>query len=101
MIDADRDFEVYVYVTNPQSDFLYPGKRFDGSLFVPVRAPAESVFTTFFVMTNSKTAQTLAVEQHGEERVDGVILNWEWTLRSASDPRLPDDYENRYRDRIW
>ena len=102
MIDADRDSEVYVLVANPRSDFLYPGKRFDGSLFVPVPAPVDSVFTTFFVLAASKTAQTLALEQYGEEEIaDGLILNWEWTLRSTDDARLPDDFGNRYRDRIW
>jgi hypothetical protein len=103
IIDFNDDHEVYVYITNPGSDYVWPPWRRFSSLG-PQEAPKPeaSVFTTFVVFDEAVIASAAeAIHEAGGGQVDGIVQNWEWTLASTQDPSLPDDFENRYEARLW
>lgn len=103
IIDFHDDREVYVYVTNPGSDYVWPSQRRFSPLG-PQEAPKPeaSVFATFVVFDKGVIASAVeAIREAGGGQVDGIVQNWEWTLASAKDPSLPDDFENRYEERLW
>lgn len=102
-IDSDTDGRIYVYVTNPRVDFIWPeDRRFAAAGPIRIAPPKMSVFTTFVVFeAEMVAAQRDAIDANGGGPVDGIIVNWEWTLASAKDQRLPDDFDSHYEERVW
>ena len=94
-----QDGFIYIYVTNPSWSYHYPD-RFAGA---PTRTekPKRSVFVTFVELNrNGESLPALAhLSDDLRATLDGVVLEWEWTI--ADSTPLPDDYENRYEEKIW
>ncbi len=62
------------YCGKPACNYLGPGKQ--------VPAPGGMVFLVY--VTRS-----------------GKVSDWRWERASSADPELPEDYENRFGERIW
>lgn len=80
------DGTVYVYVVSPLytyrqvSHMACPAKRFP--------APAGTVFTAYVVFDDDQCSA-------------GEIRNWEFVFADKVNPRYPEDYINRYEEKVW
>ena len=103
MIDFNADDEVYVYIADSGYDYVYPQERRFSSLgLLQAPMPHSSVFATFVVLDDGVVASAAeAIREAGGGQVDGIVQNWEWTLASPDDPALPEDFQNRYAQRMW
>ncbi len=103
-LQGGLDGKVFVYVTNPGVDFVWPERVRSGTEHGPTRMkpPLNSVFTTFVVFDeDSIAAEKAAMAARGGGPVHGIIHNWEWTLASPAEPRFPDEFATRYEEKVW
>lgn len=103
MIAPFRDKQVFVYVINPEYDYVFPG-RFSDLGPNQVQRPLNSVFTVFVSLHPDDIAAAEGAMGKfllGGERIDGLVQNWNWTFCDKDDADLPDDWRNRYDERMW
>jgi hypothetical protein len=103
MIKPNLDGRVYAYVSTPRSTFVRPMDRHELRLG-PFEAlkPENAVFVTFVLFDDDAVRRwdREIRDAHGEN-VDGIVVDWEWTLADPYHPDLPDDYNGRYDERKW
>lgn len=103
VIKPGLDGRVYIYVSKPRSTFVCPAERHRLRLGPQeVLPPENSVFATFVLFDDDAVRRwEPEIRQIGGEQVDGIIVDWEWTLADPNNPDLPDDYAGRYDERMW
>lgn len=102
-VQNGTDSLIHIYVTNPRVDFMWPeDRRYSARGPMRLAPPKMSVFTTFVIFDPDMVRKHRdAIDASGGGPVDGIILNWEWTLASPTDRRLPDEFDSRYEERVW
>lgn len=90
--------EVMTYVTNPARNYRYV-RGHGGDTIREVPVPGNAVFTTF-VSFNPQILDAIpqSVHQTASQPIQGVVLHWEWTEASPTDPRLPIEHDARYEE---
>ena len=83
--------DVVVYILRPRFFYEYDPNMVSVALKVPV--PRDVVFATYTRLTDSDSVALLGFV--------GTITHWGFVESDHADPRLPIDYEARYRTRLW
>jgi hypothetical protein len=91
------DDHIVIYVTAP--NVTYEVAK-DGS-YSRNPAPMDSVFVVFVTFEEPMLGLTRSSFLSSSQKIDGSILDWEWTLSDGSAPHLPLDYQTRYRRTLW
>lgn len=95
------DDGVYAYVSKPYWTFTYAARhQFSGEGPDQEKAPTDSVFVTF-VTLDPVVIREVQDTLGATDEIGGVILHWEWTMASTSEPWLPREHQARYRRTIW
>lgn len=80
------DGQIYTYIVRPRFVYEYlphmvcVAKRYE--------APNDTVLAVYVSFDDEKCEK-------------GAILSWEWVPVDKRDPNLPENYANRYDERIW
>jgi hypothetical protein len=83
--------DVVVYILRPRFFYEYDPNMVSVALKVPV--PRGIIFATYVRLIDSdKIARTSPA---------GTITHWGFVESDRADPRLPINYETRYRTRLW
>jgi hypothetical protein len=91
------DDKIVIYVTKPSATYDVAQ---DGS-YLRNSAPLDSVFVVFVTFEEPMLGLTRSSFSSSSQKIDGSILDWEWTLCDGSVPFLPIDYQTRYRRTLW
>lgn len=83
--ERNADKGVYVYISKPK--FVYEHIPHMVCVARRSEAPEDAVFATYVLFP--------------ESRSNGVIVNWEWITADSKQADLPDDFDNRYDNRLW
>lgn len=79
-----EDAEIFVYTLSPR--FTYEYVPHMTCVARRVDAPREAVFVVYTKFT-----------KEGK----GSVISWEWVQSSGDGSGLPEDFENRYEQRVW
>jgi hypothetical protein len=96
------DERVYIYLSAPEHDYVYPADRVtETARPLRVEAPELSVFTTFALIGQHDVSEIGDdLRSYGGTGIDGLVIGWQWTHPTDS-PTLPSSPETRYVGRIW
>jgi hypothetical protein len=95
------DETIYAYVSTPGWNYTYAPPANSTEDPRRVLPPSESVFVTFVSFVQSVVDEAKASLDPADRAIDGVVLYWEWTIASRSQPSLPREHQERYRRPIW
>lgn len=101
----NADDDVLTYVSLPPHCYRFKHHRDYGGVLEIKERPLRSVFTAFISLhpTHVDGARRVlhnAQTRADENRPDGVLLFWEWTLADPKDVNLPEEHETRYEKRL-
>jgi hypothetical protein len=99
------DERVYVYLSTPEHDYVYPTDRATAEMARPLRvkAPEQSIFATFALISQRDVSEIGDdLRSYEGTEMDGLVLGWQWTHPvDANTPTLPAFPETRYARGIW
>lgn len=91
LAEDDDGGGVVVYIIRPRFFYEYDPNMLSVALKVPV--PRDIVFATYARLVDSDNASSTGTA--------GTITHWGFVESDRADPRLPINYESRYRTRLW
>lgn len=83
--------DVAIYILRPRFFYEYDANMVSVALKVPV--PRDVVFATYVRLIDSDMVDLASLA--------GTITHWGFVESDRADPRLPINYETRYRARLW
>ena len=88
--DMGADKKVLVYCWRPNFDFRWIGDPWTGKIWTGT-APEQRLFTV--LVTGYSDTMT--------DKVNGMIVHWNWVRQARNKPGYPTGYETRYDETLW
>lgn len=94
----DNGFDVFAFVTKPTKMFT-----FEPSLgcSIKLRSVPNDVLLVSYARIDYANGRPYQAQAATPPEVAGVVFKWEFVEADPVQPRLPIDYQERYRQRKW
>ncbi|HZG31023.1 MAG TPA: hypothetical protein VE079_21440 [Ensifer sp.] len=98
MGNDDRGYDCYAFVSKPTRRFVYEPSM--ACCIKLVDVPADLVHITY-VRCDFPLGRPPRIEDAETAGNLGIVTHWHFVEADQSEPNLPVDHKNRYRQRIW
>lgn len=84
--EENGDSIVYIYGVKP--GYVYKYEPNMACVARRIDAPRNALFVAYVVFENNDFEK-------------GEVLNWEWVTADSQNPNYPEDFANRYKEKVW